>query len=101
MSNETSPTPKAPAPADTAADTGEIIAQDIKAADAILVPLISAFDPVVGKGIDWGLKLLAIAEPAVYGAVIATLQGTPLTAEQEAALKEAETNLQTPEKYFA
>src|SRR5690348_6063369 len=89
-------------PADTGSgDTGQVIAQDIAAADAVLTPLISSVNPVVGTGVHLGLKLLSVAEPAVYAAVVAVLQGNPLTPEQDAALKTAEGNLQTPEKYFA
>ena len=87
-------------PSTGSGDTGKIIAADIAAADAVLTPLITSFNPAVGTGIHLGLKLLSVAEPAVYAAVIAVLQGTPLTPEQDAALKVAEANLQTPEKYF-
>jgi hypothetical protein len=106
MSNETSPlpaspTPPTPTPATGSGDTGKIIAEDIAAADAVLSPLITSFNPVIGAGIHLGLKLLSIAEPAVYAAVVATLQGTPLTADQQAALDKAKANLQSPEQYFA
>lgn len=97
MSDETS----SPAP-----DTGplppqEVIAADIKAADAVITPLITAFNPAIGTAIHGGLKLLAIAEPAVYAAAVAVLQGKPLTPEQDADLKAAESRLQKPEDYFA
>lgn len=94
MSDTVPPTPTG------SGDTGQIIAQDIAAADAVLTPLISSFNPAVGTGVHLGLKLLSVAEPAVYAAVIAVLQGVPLTPEQDAALKTAEANLQSPEKYF-
>lgn len=81
--------------------TGQLIATDIAAADAVLSPLITAFNPVVGAGVSLGLKLLAQAEPAIYNAVIAVLQGTPLTPAQTAALADIETKLQNPGQYFA
>ncbi len=92
MSNETSPTPP---------NTGQVIAQDIAAADAIITPWITTLNPAIGSALHLALKLLSVAEPAVYTAIASLIQGTPLTPEQDAAIKAAATKLQNPEQYFA
>ena len=80
--------------------TGQQIATDITLADQLIAPIVTGFDPVVGQGLSLGLKLLAIAEPAIYNAVVAVLQGTPLTAQQQSDMAAALTRLKNPGQYF-
>ena len=81
--------------------TGDTIAADIKLATPIVSAVASAFGPEVGAGVNFGLRLLAEAEPAVYNSIVAILQGTALTPDQESAKQEAIARLQTPADYFA
>lgn len=81
--------------------TGDTIGADIAAAEPIISAFISSFNPAIGEGLHLGLKLLAVAEPPVYNAVVAALQGTPLTPEQTQAKNDAITRLQNPAQYFS
>ena len=82
-------------------NTGQNIAADIAIVDQFLSPLISGFDPAIGAGLHLGLQLLSKAEPAVYNAVVAAIQGTDLTPDQVTARDEALVRLQNPGQYFA
>lgn len=80
--------------------TGDQIGADIAAAEPIVTAFISTLNPTIGAGVALGLKLLAVAEPAVYNSVVAALQGTDLTPEQEQAKTDAIARLQNPDNYF-
>lgn len=81
--------------------TGDTIAADISAAEPIITSFIGTLNPAIGEGLHLGLKLLAAAEPAVYNAVAAALQGTPLTDQQQTDKAAAIQRLQNPASYFA
>lgn len=81
--------------------TGDEIGKDITAAEPIIAGFISTFNPAIGGGVALALKLLGVAEPAVYNAIAAALQGTALTSDQIAARDAAIVRLQNPGDYFA
>lgn len=81
--------------------TGDIIGADIAIIEKFLEPIIGPIPNPITQGILSGMKLLAVAEPAVYNAVAAAIQGTPLTPEQEVAKNDAITRLQNPAGYFS
>lgn len=80
--------------------TGQQIGQDISAAEPIISSFIGTLNPAIGEGVHLGLKLLAVAEPAVYNALAAALQGTDLTDQQKADQSAAIGRLQNPASYF-
>jgi hypothetical protein len=80
--------------------TGDTIGADIKAAEPIITAFLTTLAPGIAQGIGLGLKLLAVAEPAVYNAVAAAIQGTELTPDQTQAKDDAIVRLNTPEQYF-
>lgn len=81
--------------------TGDIIGQDITAAEPIIAGFVSTFNPAIGGGVALALKLLAAAEPAVYNAIAAAIQRTELTPDQISARDAAIVRLQNPGSYFA
>lgn len=84
-----------------AQSTGDVIGQDIAAAGDVITPFISSMNPAIGAGVGLALKLLSVAEPAVYNAIVVVLGGGQLTAEQVAARDAAIGRLQNPAQYFA
>lgn len=76
------------------------IIQNAQLVDAALDPFIRTLNPAIGEGISLALRLLAIAEPAAYSAIVAVIQGTPLTVEQVAEKDAAIARLQNPGQYF-
>lgn len=81
--------------------TGDTIGADILAVEEFLEPILSQVPSPVTAGILTGLKLLAAAEPAAYKAIVAVVQGTPLTPEQEQERDAADQRLINPEAYFS
>lgn len=82
-------------------DPVQPIIADISAVVGLLSPLLTPVAPEVVAGLVEGLKLLSIAEPAVYNTVAMVLQGTAPTPEQTAAKDAAIARLQNPQVYFA
>ena len=82
-------------------NTGDSIGADITAAEPIIAGFVKSLNPAIGEGVDLGLKLLGAAEPAVYNAVAAAIQGTPLSDQQQADKAAAIQRLQDPNSYFA
>lgn len=80
--------------------TGDTIGADIKLAEPIIAGFISTLNPAIGAGVSLAMKLLAVAEPAVYNAVAAAIQGTPLSDTQTAERDAAIVRLQEPWTYF-
>lgn len=81
--------------------TGDTIGTDITLAKPIITAFVSSFNPAIGAGLGLALDLLGAAEPAVYNAISAAIQGTSLTPDQIQARDEAIQRLQNPETYFA
>ena len=80
--------------------TGDTIGTDIAIVESFVGPYLVDLSPGIGNAVDLGLKLLAKAEPAIYNAAVAVIQGVPLTPEQTQAKNDAITRLQNPASYF-